>query len=110
MGVFHRKKESEKAVDDREQIDANARAVEVLIVLADKNAALVAQLRALQEQLKYLTPSADSAVTKYDQKIKHLIEDLKIVLTRADNGQTPPKAIDGIMQIKVAILERNAKR
>ena len=109
MGLFGRKKESDKVAENREQISVSARSIETLVVLARDNAGLIAELKALQEQIKYLTPSSDSAVTNCDKKIKNLLEDLRIVLVKADGGQTPPKAIDTIMQIKVAIADRNAK-
>ena len=108
MGLFRRKKESDVTAENRAQISVNARSIEALIILARENEAFVAELRALQEKIKYLKPSAERTVISYDNKIKGLLEDLRIVLVKAE-GNLPPKAESILTQIKVMVADRNAK-
>ena len=110
---FRRKKVSEKVYDNRELISHNERAVAALIVLAGDDEELVTEFRKLQEKIKYLTPSNNSKVVDCDKKIKNLIEDLRIVLVKADkksDGESfPAKASSLLQQIKLAIADRNAR-
>ena len=106
---FRRKKASEKVIDNRELISTNERSIESLIVLARDDEELIQKFRRLQEKLKYLTPSKDGKVIDYDKKIKNLIEDLRIVLVKADGEPMPPKGETLLRQIELAIADRNAK-
>ena len=106
---FRRRKASEKVIDNRELISTNERAIESLIVLAREDEELKAKFRQLQEKIKYLTPSTNSKVTDYDKKIKNLIEDLRIVLVKADGEPMPPKGENLVRQIELAIADRNTK-
>lgn len=93
-------------VNDRELVAENAKRVEALIVLAGDDEELVNSLNALQEQLKYLVPTDDKKVYDSDMKIKHNIEDMKIVLTK-DGKDKADKANSLIKDIKVLIADRN---
>lgn len=107
---FKKKKVSEKVQDDRELISLNERSIEALIVLAKNREDLIKELRQLQEKLKYLTPSNDAKVSDYDKKIKALIEDLRILLVKADDEkELPPKVEGTIQQIRLMMADRNAK-
>ena len=108
-----RRKMGEKTQDDRELISHNERAIESLIVLAKDDEELVQELKKLQEKIKYLTPSDNSKVADCDKKIKNLIEDMRIVLVKADKKgdeeTLPAKAASILQQIKLTIADRNAK-
>lgn len=108
MGLFGKKKISVKIGNDRELISENAKAIDSLVILAGSNDALVRQLREIQETLKYLIPSDEDKVYDFDKKIKNLIEDMRIALVKAD-GETSKKAGDVLMQLKLAISDRNVK-
>ena len=99
---------AQKAFDDRELIEQNAKSVEALIVLAEDNAELVEELRDLQNTLKYLIPSTDSKVWDYDKSIKNKIGDLRIALTKSD-GENSKKSDEILTEIKLAVADRNTK-
>ena len=108
MGLFRKNKKADKAHDDKELISENERAVDALIVLADKNDEIVDEFRALKEKIKYLIASENDKVYDYDKKIRNLIDDLRIVLVKRD-GEMNEKAQKLVTQIKLAIADRNAK-
>lgn len=108
--IFRRRKktEAEKTLDDRELVAANSKAVEALIVLAKDNEEIATELKDLQEKLKYLIPSDDPKVTDYDKKIKNLIGDMRIALTKSD-GEESKKTENILTDLKLAVADRNAK-
>lgn len=108
MGLFRRKKVADKVKEDRELVETNGKAIEALVVLAGDNAELVGELRDLQEKLKYLIPAEDSKVVDYDKKIRNLIDDLRILFVKSD-GESTKKAKNILMDIKLAIADRNTK-
>ena len=108
MGLFHRKKAAEKAGNDRDLVSENARAIEALVILAEGNEEIFADLKVMQEKIKYLTPSEDSAIYDFDKKIRNLIGDMRIALVKAD-GETSKKVANALLQIKLTIADRNAK-
>ena len=106
---FRRKKASEKVEDNRELISSNSRSMESLVVLARDDEELKKKFRQLEEKIKYLTPSTNGKVLDCDKKIKNLIEDLRIVLVKADGEPMPPKGENLLRQIELMIADRNAK-
>ena len=108
-----RRKMAGKVGDEREVIAHNAAAIESLIVLAKDDEELIQELKKLQEKIKYLTPSDNGKVADCDKKIKNLIEDMRIVLVKADKKSDeetlPAKARSILQQIKLTIADRNAK-
>ena len=108
MCFLRKKKASVKTGSDRELISENAKAADALIILAGDNEALVQQLQAMQEKIKYLLPSDDGKINDFDKKIKNLIEDARIALVKAD-GEASKKIDNALLQIKLVISDRNAK-
>lgn len=108
MGLFRKKKASQKNGEDRELISENERAVESLLILSAGNEEMEKDLRSLKEKLKYLTPSDDGKIYDYDKKIRNLIEDMRIALIKAD-GETNKKVEGALLQLKLTIADRNAK-
>ncbi|MCH5162060.1 MAG: hypothetical protein J1G38_01045 [Clostridiales bacterium] len=108
MCFFRRKKDSEKNIDDRELIESNSKAIEALLVLAEDNAELSDKLKELQEKIKYLVPSTDSKVLEADKKIRNLVGDLRIALTKSD-GEDSKKVDRYFSEIKLAIADRNVR-
>lgn len=109
MCFFFKRKNlaKEKTNEDRSLIDVNYKSIETLIVLStDKE--FTDELKKMQEQLKYLIPSADDKVYEYDKKIKNGIGDLKICLTKDGDAKNSVRAKQSIQNIKVLIAERNA--
>ena len=106
MGLFRRKKEADKVMEDRELVSHNEKSIEALIVLAGKNEEFINELRLLKEKLKYLTPT--DAAKDYDKKIKNQIEDLRIILVKSEGQDLPKKAETIRTQIEVLISDRNA--
>ena len=98
-----------KTMDDRELISENARSIESLIILAKENDELAAELRKIQEKIKYLIPSEDGKVRDFDKKIKAAIEDLRISLVKADPDEPNKKVESHLMQLKLAISDRDVK-
>lgn len=103
---FRKKKSADKVKDDRELVEANSKAIDALVVLADGNDAIVSELKELQQKLKYLIPSLNSKVIDCDKLIRNIIGDLRIALTKSD-GETTKKAADILTDIKLAIADRN---
>lgn len=111
MGLFNfgrKKSTSAKVGSNRELISENERAIDALILLAGENEAMVEQLKDVKEQIKYLIPSDNPKVAEYDTKIKNNIEDMRIALVKAE-GEIDKKITSILMQIKLAIADRNAK-
>ena len=108
MLFFKKKKPADKTKENRELIETNAKAVEALVVLAGENTELVARLKELQEQLKYLIPTDNPKVIDCDKTIKNKIGDLRIALTKSE-GETSNKAEDLIQDIKLAVADRNTR-
>ena len=110
MGLFFKKKNSEKAADDKDLVSENERSVDALIILAQQanDEQFTEQLKQLKEQIKYLIPSTEDKVRDYDKKIKNLIGDLRIALVKGDS-EVSVKANNLLTQIKLAIADRNAK-
>lgn len=111
MGLFglFKKKKSDKAVvmDSREIVNANAQSVEVLLVLANGKEELVSELKSLQEKLKYLSPSKEEKVQAIDGKIKNLLGDLKIELTKTKGQEGSGKAGKYLEDVRLLVAERS---
>lgn len=108
MLFFKKKKVADKVKEDRELIETNSKSLDALIVIAKDNEVAVNELKGLQEKLKYLIPSDNSKVEDCDKKIKNLIGDLRIALTKAD-GEETKKATNILTDIKLAVADRNTK-
>lgn len=103
-----RKSVAEKTLDDRELVATNSKAMDALVVLAKDNEDIIEELKSLQETMKYLVPSDDSKVIDYDKKIKNLIGDMRIALTKSD-GEDSKKTDELLTDLKLAIADRNTK-
>lgn len=108
MCFFRKKKAAVKNSEDREIIEHNSKAIDALLVLAEENDEFKGELLELQEKLKYLVPSADSKVIDGDKKIRNLIGDLRIALTKSD-GEDSKKTSRYFQEIKMAVADRNAR-
>ena len=108
MCFFKKKKSADKVKENAKLISSNSGEIGALLVHAEGNAELTAELKELQGNLKFLRPSDDSNVTDYDKKIKNKIGDMKIALTKSD-GESSAKALDILKDIKLALAERNAR-
>lgn len=103
-----RKSVAEKTLDDRELVATNSKAMDALVVLAKDNEDIIEELKSLQETMKYLVPSDDAKVTDCDKKIKNLIGDMRIALTKSD-GEDSKKTDELLTDLKLAIADRNTK-
>ncbi len=65
-------------------------------------------MKELQEKLKYFIAAETKEVQACDKKIKDLIGDMRIALTKGD-GETTKKAENLLTQIKLTIADRNTK-
>jgi len=105
---FFKKKTADKARVDRELVETNSKAIEALMILAKNNDELIDSLKELQEKLKYLVPSENSTIFDYDKSIKNKIDDLRIVLSKSDGGDSR-KIFGLITDIKCLVADRNVK-
>lgn len=103
--VDTKKNQAQLNKEDKALIDSNSSAVNALIILSD-NKEFGAKLLKLQEELKFLTPSADSKIFAFDQQIQTLIGELKAVLT--EDGSAGSKAESAFRDIRIAIADRNS--
>lgn len=99
---------AQKTLNDRELIAENAKSIDALIVLSQDNEELIGELLDLQNELKYLKPSSLPKVIDFDKAIKNKLGDLRIALTKSD-GEANKKTREAIMDIKLAVADRNAK-
>lgn len=106
--IFGKKSSAEKVSANRELISENERAMDALILLAGENEEMIEDLKETKEKIKYLIPSDNPKVVEYDTKIKNSIEDMRIALVKAD-GEVDKKIKSMLMQIKLAIADRNSK-
>lgn len=108
MCVFRKTKVADKLKDDRLIIETNSKSIDALVVLAKENIEIVNELRDLQEELKYLIPSHNTKIVDYDKAIKNKIGDLRIALVKS-NGEVTKKINEIIIDIKLAVADRNVK-
>lgn len=106
--LFKKSKSANKVNADKELIATNEKTVETLLILAEKDETITAELKALKEKLKYLSPSEEGKIYDCDKKIRNLIDDMRIALVKAD-GETSKKVENALTQIKLAIADRNTK-
>lgn len=92
---------------DRSLVETNANRVDVLITLSGDNAEAVANLKKLQEKLRFLPPVLDERAFAIDNKIRNLLDDLKIALTKS-GGEDSKKTENIFKDIDVLIAERGA--
>ncbi len=99
---FKRKRSNDKLViEDRDQIDRNQKAVDVLIAIYDCE-----EFRELQQKIKYLKPSSNKKVIDYDTKIKNSLDDIKIELHKK-KSDSQEVAEGALKSISILIAERN---
>lgn len=103
-----KKTDAEKTIDDRELVATNSAAMDALVVLAQDNDEMIGELKELQEKLKYLIPSDEPKIYDADKKIKHLIGDMRIALTKSD-GEESKKTESILLDLKLAVADRNTK-
>lgn len=107
MCIFKRKTNAQKNMNDRELIEKNAGAIGTLISIASED--MVEELKLLQEEVKYIIPLVDSKAYDIDKKIRNLIDDLKIEIVKAKEGEKAQTKISGIIrELKLKIAERKA--
>lgn len=107
MCLFKRKTNAQKNLNDRELIEKNAGTLQSLISIATEE--MVEELKKLQEEVKYIIPLVDSRAYDLDKKIRNLIDDLKIELVKAKEGDKAQNKISGIIrELKLKIAERKA--
>lgn len=104
--MFFKKKPAEQVKTDRELVEFNGNSVESLIVLAGDYSEIVNELKILKEQLKYLIPSEKSKVMDYDKKIKGIIGDLRIELTKMKDKKSD-KVMSLISDARQVVADRN---
>ncbi len=104
MGLFKKKTCATKNLEDRELIETNSKAMDALFILCE-NEALLATLKSIKEELTYLSPSTSDKVSHCDKKIKDLIADIKISLTK--NAGNDPKAESLVKDLRLKIAERS---
>ncbi len=108
--IFTRRRKrsvDETVLDSRDGVNENARTVQVLKALAEGKPDMQAKLEELYDKLKYLTPSAEDDVAVIDEKIKGVLGDIKIELTKTRGEEGSGKAEKYIGDIKVLIAERS---
>ena len=96
----------ESVLESRDEVNENARTVQVLKVLAEGKPEVELKLDELYDKLLYLTPSAEEEVAVIDEKIKNALGDIKIELTKTRGDEGCGKAEKYIEDIKVMIAER----
>lgn len=89
---------------DRQLVEQNAKAVDILIAIVT-NPDGKAALEELRDKLKYLIPSTGDEVYQKDLKIKNMLDDFKIAVTRKSDDADVVK--NNIHDIEIVVAERN---
>ena len=90
---------------DRQLVDQNAKAVDILIAIVtiEEGKAALAEYR---DKLKFLMPSGTDEAFQKDSKIKNMLDDFKIAVTRKPDDMNVIST--NIRDIEIVIAERNA--
>ncbi len=103
MLFFKKKSKAESNKKDRDLIEANSQKMDALIVLADEE--LKKDLEKIKEEIKYIIPLTDDKAYKMDEKMRNLIDDIKIELVK---DKSAVKVANLIKDLRVMIAERKA--
>lgn len=103
---FRNRTSSEKSNEDRELISENEKSINSLIVLANNNEEFISTLKSIQERIKYLIPSTDKDILDFDKKIRNIIGDLRILLTK-NEGNIGKKEESLIRDLNLTIEDRS---
>lgn len=104
---FKKKNTSKKINENREKVESNAKKIGILMALNGYEE-LHDKLLVLKDKLQFMTPSILSKVDSLDTKIKHALDDLKILLNKNEKQSNLEKAMEQIKDIEVLIAERNS--
>lgn len=107
--VTKKKKGTEKDIllASKDLIASNAQSIEVLLVLAKGKEKTTKELKALQDKLKYLSPSTNEKVKAIDEKIKDELGDIKIELNKKKDEEKDDKVMTHFETIYLKIAERS---
>ncbi len=103
MLFFKKKSKAESNKKDRDLIEANSQKMDALIVLAEEE--LKQDLEKIKEEIKYIIPLTDDKAYKMDEKMRNLIDDIKIELVK---DKSTIKVANLIKDLRVMIAERKA--
>lgn len=103
MLFFKKKSKAESNKKDRDLIEANSQKMDALIVLAEEE--LKQDLEKIKEEIKYIIPLTDDKAYKMDEKMRNLIDDIKIELVK---DKSTVKVANLIKDLRVMIAERKA--
>lgn len=103
---FRKRNKSKLIADDRNLIEANANAVDTLVVLASDNEEVIDALKDIQNKLRYLIASDNAKVYKLDEIIKNQLQDMKLYLNKPKKVEIEGVK-DYIREIEVSIVSRN---
>lgn len=103
---FRKRNKSKLIADDRNLIEANANAVDTLVVLASDNEEVIDALKDIQNKLRYLIASDNTKVYKLDEIIKNQLQDMKLYLNKPKKVEIEGVK-DYIREIEVSIVSRN---
>lgn len=103
MLFFKKKSKAESNKKDRDLIEDNSQKMDALIVLADEE--LKKDLEKIKEEIKYIIPLTDDKAYKMDEKMRNLIDDIKIELVK---DKSAVKVANLIKDLRVMIAERKA--
>ena len=103
MLFFKKKSKAESNKKDRDLIEANSQKMDALIVLAEEE--LKQDLEKIKEEIKYIIPLTDDKAYKMDEKMRNLIDDIKIELVKE---KSTVKVANLIKDLRVMIAERKA--
>ena len=103
MLFFKKKSKAESNKKDRDLIEANSQKMDALIVLAEEE--LKQDLGKIKEEIKYIIPLTDDKAYKMDEKMRNLIDDIKIELVK---DKSTVKVANLIKDLRVMIAERKA--
>ena len=108
MGIFGKKRTGDEAVLwNKEQIEKNVRALEVILVQLEGKKAITDKLKDLIESYKYVSPLGTQTAAKADRRIADLIDDIRIAAVKAMKSDDFGEAENLIGKIKVLTAERN---
>ena len=102
-----KKTEKEILNASKDLIAANTQTIEALLVLARGKENTIKELKAIQDKLRYLSPSTDERVKAIDEKIKGELGDLKIELSKKKEEEKDEKVSAHLENVRLKIAERS---
>ena len=109
MGIFTRKSDIEIVRASICTVKDNIAKVEYLLEVGKADEKFCVEIGKIYEILKYISPSNYEPVQKIDKKISDKLDDLKILVMKAERRMKFENCYDEIRELEKIVAEREIK-